>query len=171
MPQRLSDVPLTVAAILVFRASMSLQAAPAVWSYRSDAEHLSMEPLRATATDEDLIAFAERWAALMEREDYGADFAYTDHIREMGWTSDLMRQVIKSYGDAREDQRVTVAEVPSDISQRKKVDRWEANRFGEVGEIWYDLNIDVVASDLTATFRVVRVPQGLVIRLNDIHVM
>jgi hypothetical protein len=130
-----------------------------------------MEPLRATATDEDLIAFAERWAGLMEREDYEAAYAYTDHICEMGWTSDLMRQVIKSYGDAREDQRVTVAGVASDISQRKKVDRWEDNRYGEVGEIWYDLNIDGGVSDLTSTFRVVRVPKGLVIRLNDIHVM
>jgi hypothetical protein len=40
-----------------------------------------------------------------------------------------------------------------------------------VGEIWYDLNIDGVVSDLTATFRVVRVPGGLVMRLNDLHVM
>lgn len=45
------------------------------------------------------------------------------------------------------------------------------NRYGEVGEIWYDLNIDGVASDLTATFRVVHVPEGLIVRLNDIHVM
>jgi hypothetical protein len=130
-----------------------------------------MEPLPVTATDAALIAFADRWAALLEREDYQAAYAYTDHISEMGWTPDLMRQVIKSYGDAREGQRVTVAGVPSDISQRKEVDRWEANRNGEVGEIWYDLNIDGAASDLTATFRIVLVPQGLVIRLNDIHVM
>jgi hypothetical protein len=130
-----------------------------------------MMPLPATATDADLIAFADGWAALMEREDYAAAYAYTDHIPEMRWTPDLMRQVVKSYGDAREDQRVTVVGVPSDVSQRKEVDRWEANRYGEVGEIWYDLNIDGVASDLTATFRVVRVPEGLVVRLNDIHVM
>jgi hypothetical protein len=107
----------------------------------------------------------------MEREDYAAAYAYTDHIREIPWTPDLVRQVLKSYGDAREDQRVTVAGVPSDVSQRKQVDRWEANRYGEVGEIWYDLNIDGIASDLTATFRVVRVPGGFAVRLNDIHVM
>ncbi len=128
-------------------------------------------PLPATATDADLIAFADGWAALMEREDYAAAYGYTDHIPEMQWTPDLLRQVVKSYGDAREDQRVTVAGVPSDVSQRKQVDRWEANRYAEVGEIWYDLNIDGVASDLTATFRIVRVPGGLIVRLNDIHVM
>jgi hypothetical protein len=50
-------------------------------------------------------------------------------------------------------------------------DGWAANAYGEVGEIWYDLNIDGVASDLTSTFRVVRVQGGLVVRLNDIHVM
>ena len=107
----------------------------------------------------------------MEREDYEAAYAYTDHIREMGWTPDLMRETVKSYGDAREDQRITLAGVPSDINQRKEVERWEPNRYGEVGEIWYDLNIDGVVSDLTATFRLVQVPQGLLVRLNDIHVM
>jgi hypothetical protein len=50
--------------------------------------------------------------------------------------------------------------------------KWEpTNRAGEVGEIWYDLNIDSVASDLTATFRLVRVPGELLVRLDDIHVM
>jgi len=130
-----------------------------------------MNPIPDTATDADLIAFADRWAALMEREDYEAAFAFTDHDWQMGWTADLIRQVVKSYGDAREAQHVTVAGVPSDVSQRKEVDRWEANGSGEIAEIWYDLNIDGVATDLTATFRVVRVPQGLVVRLNDIHVM
>jgi hypothetical protein len=131
-----------------------------------------MKPLPATATDADLIAFADGWAALMEREDYAAAYAYTDHIPEMKWTPFLLRAVVKSYGDAGPGQRVTVAGVPSDVSQRKEVDRWEPpNRQGEVGEIWYDLNIGGVASDLTATFRLVRVPQGLLVRLNDVHVM
>jgi hypothetical protein len=132
---------------------------------------MRMIPLPATATDADLIAFADGWAALMEREEYAAAYAYTDHIPEMKWTPDLLRQVVKSYGDARDEQRVTVSGVPSDVSQRKQVDRWEANRYAEIGEIWYDLNIDGVASDLTATFRVVRVADGLIVRPNDIHVM
>jgi hypothetical protein len=130
-----------------------------------------MSPLPQTATDADLIAFADRWAALMEGEDYEAAYAFTDHDPNQGWTPDLMRQVVKSYGDAREDQRVTVIGVPSDVSQRKKVDHWEPNRQGVIGEIWYDLNIDGVASDLTATFQIECVPEGIVVRLNDIHVM
>ena len=130
-----------------------------------------MEPLPDTATDTDLIAFVDRWADLMEREDYAAAHAFTEHDPYQGWTPDLMRQVVKSYGDARADQRVTVAGVPSDITQRKKVSHWPVNKHGVVGEVWYDLNIDGVASDLTATFDLVRVPGGLVVRLCDIHVM
>ena len=130
-----------------------------------------MEPLPETATEADLIAFVDRWAALMAREDYAAAYAFTEHDQYQGWTPDLIRQVVKSYGDAREDQRVTVAGVPSDITQRKKVSRWDENKYGVVGEVWYDLNIDGVASDLTATFGIVRAPGGLVVWLNDIHVM
>jgi hypothetical protein len=121
--------------------------------FRSAAEGEAwVVPLPATVTVADLIAFADGWAALIEREDYAAEYAYTDHIPEMRCTPEFMRQVVKSYGDAREDQRVTFAGVPRDVSQHKQGDRWDANRYGEVGEIGYDLNIDGVASDLSATF-------------------
>lgn len=107
----------------------------------------------------------------MEQEDYTGAFAYTDHIPEMDWSPSLLREVVKAYGEARPEQRVTLIGVPSDVSQRKEVTRWRENRFGEIGEIWYDLNIDGVASDLTATFRIRRGSEGLFILLNDIHVM
>jgi hypothetical protein len=130
-----------------------------------------VKPLSASASDDELLTFIDAWAALMEREDYASAFAYTDHVAEMGWTPDLIRDVVKAYGDGRADQKVTVAGEPSDVSQRKAVQRWKNNAYGEVGEIWYDLNIDGVASDLTATFRIVQGRDGLTIRLNDIHVM
>jgi hypothetical protein len=130
-----------------------------------------MKPLPTSTSDEELLAFIDGWAMLMEREDYAAAFAYTDHIAEMGWTPALIREVVKAYGDGRPDQKVTVRGVPSDVSQRKEVDRWERNAYGEIGEIWYDLNIDGVASDLTATFRIIQDRDELTIRLNDIHVM
>ncbi len=41
---------------------------------------------------------------------------------------------------------------------------------GDVGEIWYDLNIDGVVST-NATFVILDDHQGLNIALNDIHVM
>ncbi len=130
-----------------------------------------MPHLPHDATDDDLIAFAERWVRLMESEDYDAAFAFTLHIPEMKWTPTLIRDVIKSYGDAAPDQRVTLLGTATDIMQRKEVDRWSKNAHGTVGEIWYDLNIDGVVSDLTATFVILDDHQGLNIALNDIHVM
>jgi hypothetical protein len=130
-----------------------------------------MAHLPRTASDRDLIEFVDHWAELMEREDYVGAFALTDHSPEMGWSPDLLREVVKAYGRAAPDQKVTLAGKPTDITQRKEVSRWKTNRHGEIAEIWYDLNIDGLASDLTATFAVVEAKDRLIIRLNDIHVM
>ena len=86
-------------------------------------------------------------------------------------TPELIRDVIKGYGEALPTQRVTLVGKPTDISQRKKVTRWPQNKVKGIGQIWYDLNIDGFASDLTATFWIVSTPAGLILRLNDIHVM
>ncbi len=131
----------------------------------------SMEPLPSTVTDAELIAFVDEWAALLEQEDYDAAFAFTDHVPSMGWTPELIRDAIKGYGDRDPGQRVTVQGVPSGVTQSKEVDRWPANAHGVFGEIWYDLNIDGKASDLTATFALKQVDGGVAVLLNDIHVM
>lgn len=130
-----------------------------------------MPHLPHDATEEALIAYADGWAQLMELEDYDAVFAFTDHIAEMKWTPTLIRDVVKSYGDAEPTQHVTVHGKPTDVTQRKNVDRWPRNAHGAVGEIWYDLNINGFVSDLTATFVILDVDDGLNIALNDIHVM
>ena len=130
-----------------------------------------MTPLPNTSTDHDLIAFVDRWAILLEKESYVEAYQLTDHDPSMRWTPELIREVIKSYGDASPTQRVTLAGKPTDISQRKEVTRWPQNRLKGIGEVWYDLNIDGFASDLTATFWIVLTPAGLILRLNDIHVM
>jgi hypothetical protein len=131
----------------------------------------TMTPLPNTSTDHDLIAFVDRWAILLEKESYVEAYQLTDHDPSMRWTPELIREVIKSYGDASPTQRVTLAGKPTDISQRKEVTRWPQNRLKGIGEVWYDLNIDGFASDLTATFWIVLTPAGLILRLNDIHVM
>ena len=130
-----------------------------------------MKLLPPDVSDADLIAFADRWASLLESEDYAAAFAFTRHDPAMQWTPDLIRDVIKSYGDADPSQRVTLIGKSTDITQRKNVDRWDRNEHGTVGEIWYDLNIDGFASDLTATLTIIQCADGLAIELNDIHVM
>ena len=130
-----------------------------------------MTPLPSTATDQELIAVIDRWTSLLEREAYSEAYQLTDHDPGMGWTPELIRWVIKGYGEASPTQRVTLAGKPTDITQRKEVTRWPQNRLKGVGEVWYDLNIDGFASDLTATFWIVSTPAGLTLRLNDIHVM
>ena len=127
--------------------------------------------LTSTASDNEILQFIDDWAALLEREDYDAAFAYTDHDPATGWTPNLIRETIKAYGHRRPDQRVTVSGVPSDVTQRKEVSRAKKNATGRIGEIWYDLNIDGVASDLTAIFDVILDRGQLRIVLNDIHVM
>ena len=124
-----------------------------------------------TAADVELIEFVNGWASLLEKEDFEAAFRYTAHVPEMNWNSQLICEVIRSYGDANPGQKVTVEGKSTDISQRKTVRRWPRNQFGVIGEIWYDLNIDGYASDLTATFDIEAAEKGLTIRLNDIHVM
>lgn len=130
-----------------------------------------MKPLPKDTSDEALIKLIDEWAGLMEAEDYEAAFKFTEQVPEMKWTPELYRKVIKSYDESLSTQKVTVQGKPTDITQRKEVDRWEPNSLGEVGEIWYDLNIDGFVSDLTATFRICQVPEGIILRLNDIHVM
>ena len=130
-----------------------------------------MQPLPSTVSDAELIQFIDAWAAHLEREDYDAAFRHTEHVAHMGWTPALIREVIKAYGDGLPTQRVTVAGVPSDVSQQKHATRWPAPRPRGIGEIWYDLNIDGVATDLTATFFIVRERAGIKVVLGDIHVM
>jgi hypothetical protein len=130
-----------------------------------------MTALPATATDGDLIAYVDRWASLLEKEAYSEAFEFTDHDPAMHWSPELIRTVIKGYGETSPAQRVTLDGQATDIKQRKEVKRWPQNRLKGIGEVWYDLNIDGLASDLTATFWIVSTDNGLVLRLNDIHVM
>lgn len=130
-----------------------------------------MVPLPATITDPELIAYIDRWAELLEREDYDAAFAMTEHEPGMDWTPARIREIVTSYDEATPGQKVTLHSGPAGMIQRKEVNRWTDPGNGSVGEIWYDLNIDGLASDLTATFYLVRTDAGIVVSLNDIHVM
>jgi hypothetical protein len=130
-----------------------------------------MPHLPPSASDEELIRFVDRWAQLMEQEDYSAAFDYTAQHPKLEWSPEVMRTVVKTYGDADPRQRVTAHGQLSSKSHVRKVTRWPRNHWGAVGEIWYDLNIDGLASDLTATFYVVQAVDGLVVQLNDIRMM
>ncbi len=66
----------------------------------------------------------------------------------MQWTPGLLHDIIKAYGDAKPNQVVTLRGKPTDITQRKLVERWEGNTL-KIGEIWYDLNIDGLVSSVS----------------------
>lgn len=70
-----------------------------------------MKGLSASSSNEELVRFIDGWAALLEREDYAGAFAYTEHVPGMGWTPELMREVIKAYGEGRPDQKVTLEDL------------------------------------------------------------
>ena len=130
-----------------------------------------MDPLPRDATDAQLLRYVDEWVALLEAEDYDAAFRHTDHDPFAGWSADLLRFSIKSYGAGTASQRATLTGEPTDIDVCREVTRWSTPRPAGVGQIWYDLYIDGRASDLTATFWIVSVPGGLVLQLEAIHVM
>ena len=130
-----------------------------------------MKRLPIGSSDADLLAFVDEWVALLEREDYAAAFAHTDHAPDSAWTPELIREVIKSYGEPGSDNRVTLDGRATDISQRKSVARRDPRPDGYFGYIWYDLNLNGFASDLTATFDLFQTRRAISVRLEDIHVM
>lgn len=130
-----------------------------------------MAHLPKTASDADLISFVDDWARLLEAEDYLGAFAFTSHDPSMRWTPALVEQAIKSYDECNPSQKVTVEGKPTDVAQHKEVMRWPEPRPGGIGLIWYDLNIDGSASDLTATFSIFDGPEGLTVQLEEISVM
>ena len=126
-----------------------------------------MTPLPATTTDPDLIAFVDRWAALLEREEYEAALALTDHARGTAWTPALVREAVRRHGG-----RVTLDGLPDEGRgpQVREVTRWPAKADGTCGEIWYDLYVDGRGSDLTALFYLHPADGGVTLHLVDISV-
>jgi hypothetical protein len=130
-----------------------------------------MKCLPTASSDEQILAFLDQWVRLLEGEDYDAAYALTDHVPGSSWTPALIRDVIKAYGDPGSDIRVTLEGRPTDVHQRKEVVRQGDDVRNYIGYAWYDLNLNGLASDLTATFDLIVATEGISIQLNDIHVM
>jgi hypothetical protein len=116
-----------------------------------------MIPLPADASDADLIAFADRWAALLERGDYGVALALINQTPPHGWTATEIREAVERHG-----KRVTLDGVTTE-------DR-PPQPDGSCGEIWYDLYVDGRQSDLTAVFYLKPTDGGMTLQLVDIGV-
>ena len=124
-----------------------------------------------SSTDGQLLEIVHKWVQLLEAEKYEEACLLIGCTDNSGWSAELIKQCIKSYGEAIPTQKVTFEGKSTDISQVVDVSRWNTNPYGSIGEVWYDLNIDGFVSDLTATFRILYLFDGLVLQLKDIHVM
>ena len=127
-----------------------------------------MTPLPISVSDEELIAFVDRWASLLEQGDYEAAFDLTEHLPQFGWTPDTLRETIQWCGPFDANRRVTL-DTSAGSARRKTVSRSEAptgdNFFGE---ICYWLNVDGQESDLAATFLLRSSSGGVIIYFEGI---
>ncbi len=130
-----------------------------------------MTPLPPTTTDQELIAFIDDWVRLLEAERYEEAFQWTNHRGDVGWSPELIREIITAYVNNLPGQKVTLERTVIDIQQRKEVTRFAETSDGQIGYIWYDLNINSVTSDLTATFDIIETELGFILELDEIHVM
>lgn len=92
--------------------------------------------LEVSATAEKIIEFIDYWTFLLEQGDYIAAFNLTTHDSAMGWTPELIREVIKEYGDSEPTQKVTVFNNGLAIDDRGEIER--AVQRKEVD--WFDNN-------------------------------
>lgn len=132
--------------------------------------------LPESATDGEILARIGEWEALLARREYERALASCDAAD--GWSADLLRHLIEDGWDDPGPHHVTVEGHPRALPAGgacvrvalRDVRRFGGNAGGEVAEVWYDLHVNGVASDLTATFRLVRVPGGLRLRFIDVNV-
>ena len=124
-----------------------------------------MTPLPADVTDADLVAFVDRWVALLEQGDYDAAFAWTDHLPQFGWTPAKLHEIISWCGPLDPNRRVTLAgDAPAPL-----VSRWPKTRAdGFFGDVCYYLNIEGRSSDRVATFLLRASPGGVTVHFEGI---
>jgi len=129
--------------------------------------------LVATASEEEIIGLIDQWTSLLEQERYEDAHA----LLEAGpdWSAALVKEVIQAYGDEAASQ-VTLLNNGTGLDgagnlaparQRKAVDWYSEDQ----GEVWYDLNLNGLVSDLTATFNLEKRNGRVHVMLQDVHVM
>jgi hypothetical protein len=140
----------------------------------------------ATASEEEIIGLIDRWVSLLEQERYEEAHAFLE--AGPSWSAALIKEIIKAYGDEA-DNRVTLLNNGTALDgagnvqaarQRKEV-QWHREKRSPEGEpgwvvvsrgdVWYDLNINGLVSDLTATFDLEKRDGEIHVVFQDIHVM
>jgi hypothetical protein len=142
--------------------------------------------LVATASNEEIIGLIDQWASLLEQEKY--EDAYSFFEAEPFWSAALIKEIVQAYGD-EPNSKVTLLNNGTSVDgagnigpgkQRKEVEWYSEKRSLEEGigwfdenrgDVWYDLNINGLVSDLTATFNLEKRDGRVHVILQDIHMM
>ena len=133
----------------------------------------------------DLENAIRSWLDLLAQEKYSEAYEFTLHDPYYQWTPKLLEQVINGYGlpyenDDSSKHKVTkwsTANSDHSINYNKEITIFDAPRvtstssFMQVGEVYYDLPLDGIWSDLTATFKILQSEDFTTLELNEIHVM
>ncbi|WP_324672036.1 hypothetical protein [Hymenobacter sp. GOD-10R] len=143
------------------------------------------EPIKLSheASDEDLLDAVRAWVRLLASERYDEAYQYTYQDPYFEWSPDLIKSMIYGYGlpyiDGEEVFKVTpiALAVENGSSPRAEVffhmprkHRIDQTLVVVVAEIWFDLPLNGVWSDLTATFDVLFIPDCVSLELQEIHV-
>jgi len=122
---------------------------------------------------------------LLAQERYAEALDMVGHDPTLGWTPELLKDVINGYGlpwtevggtlHVVSDRRITEA---IETRRYEKVDLYakplpiqhRIPRWSFVGSAWFDLPLDGHWSDLTATFDVVRAVDHSILELNEVQV-
>ncbi len=132
--------------------------------------------LSASASDAEILAVVESWVAFLVAEDYERAYGMTAHEPYYQWTAKLIREVIEGYGlpDPHPEGpfKVTpLATAKGGPTPWHKVERDDPPRCnGAIANVWFDLPLNGEWSDLTATFSIHPLDEGIVLSLNEIHV-
>jgi len=126
--------------------------------------------LPSDASDSQILDAVRAWANALAAEDYAGALKMID--ARPHWTPELLRTVITNCGSVEplrdgSTHRVT----PTGTAPGGPAPRHEVDHAGDRISVWFDLPLDGEWSDLTATFDVVRRDGGLILVLDDVHVM
>lgn len=145
-----------------------------------DVQHLIVPDtavhLPPTAADADILGVADRWAAALAAEDYGAAYGMTAHEPDFAWTPALIGNVINGYGSPEPHPGGPFRVTDLETAKGGPAPRHEVQWFdpvaiaGRLGVVWFDLPLNGAWSDLTATFAIWRPEDQIVLALNEIHV-
>ncbi len=128
----------------------------------------------AEPSDQELIAFVEKWIDLLAARDYESAFHATWQDSYFQWSPSLLEAVINGYGlpEPRRDGAifsVSNRREAKGSSPEAAVEHHDLSN-GVWAEVRHDLPLNGEWSDLTATFHVLPAISGFAVVLQEIHV-